>query len=108
MSFQIDVFAYFCLSGRSYEIVPNSFLLEDFFGHPDSRYGIRPTGVEGKVSDGFDQLVLRYAIFTRPREMRMELFRAVHGNERGHRNQASVTLRQLRSLPNVCVEDVVG
>ena len=53
-------------------------------------------------------LLLRHAIFARLDEVRPELVWTVQGNQRGHSHQASVTLRQLRTLPDVAVQHVVS
>jgi hypothetical protein len=60
------------------------------------------------VSDGLDQLLLRNAVLTRPDEVRTELVWTVHGYECGHRDQTSVTLRKLRTFPDIAVEHVVS
>src|SRR2546423_8696364 len=71
----------------------SSFLLENFPGDPDGAYRVRPARVERQVSDGLDQLFLRHAVFARLDEVRPELVWTVHRDQRGHRHQASVTLR---------------
>jgi len=106
MAFQIDVFASFGIVRLLGRFVSGSLVLEDLFSYSDCRHGIWPSGVKGQVDDRFNQLILCYAVFARPREMRTELNWAVHSDESCNRYQASVTLRQLWALPNVSVKSV--
>ena len=54
-------------------IAGSLLFLEDFSGHSDGSYRVRPARVKRQMSDGFDQLVLRHTVFARLDEMRVEL-----------------------------------
>src|SRR5437016_2472178 len=85
-----------------------SFLLENFSGNVDGGNRVRPASVKRQVSDGLDQLLLCHAVFARPDEVRPKLLWTVQGNQRSHSHQAPVTLRELRTLPDVAVQHVVS
>lgn len=81
----------------------NSFLLENFLGHGDGAYRVRPARVERHVSNGLNQFLLCQTIVTRSRKVGAKLVGPVHRDQRSHRCQATVTLRELRTLPNVAI-----
>src|SRR5664280_3876324 len=70
-------------------------------------YGAGPTRVEGQMGDGLDQLLLRDPVLQRPGEVEPQLFRTVQRDQRGHRDEAAVALRQLGALPHVAEQDLI-
>jgi hypothetical protein len=60
------------------------------------------------VRDHLDQLLLRDAVLDRLKEVEVHLLGLAGRDERRARDQAAVAFRELRPLPYVAEEDVVG
>ena len=68
-------------------------LFEKLFCNQDGGHRIRPTGVERKVRNSLDQLLLSNSVLYGSPEMESQLVRAVQGNQRRDRDKAAVTFR---------------
>ena len=60
------------------------------------------------MGDHFLELRLRQAVIPGSREVVVELFGAAIGDQRGDGDEAAVPLEQLRSLPYVAEQNVIG
>src|SRR5664280_2929395 len=85
-----------------------SLLLEHVLGDVQSCDCTWPARVECKVRDGLDQLLLREAIVTRANEMRTQLVRTIQSDQGADGDQAAVALGELRALPHIPEQHVVG
>ena len=56
----------------------------------------------------FDKFILRNTVLDGARKMKIHLLGLAKRNERGARYQAAVSLRQLRTLPDVAEQDLVA
>src|SRR3954464_9031470 len=70
--------------------------------------GLRPAGVEGQVGDRLDQLLLGDAVVLCVLQVERELLGVAAGGQRGDGDEAAVARRQLRALPRVAEECVIG
>src|SRR5215469_12374823 len=74
----------------------------------DGRHRIGPAGVEGKVSDHFDQLFPSDAVLHCSWEVKVHLFRLAHRDECCAGDEAPIALRKLRPFPDVAEQHVLG
>ena len=72
---------------------------KDAFENRNGRHGARPAGVIGKMGGDLGGLRSGQPVVHLAVDMERQLFGLAHGNERGHRDQASVARRQCRSAP---------
>lgn len=66
--------------------------LEYAFGDGHRGHCLRPARVECQLGDRLDELLLGHAVIARERNMEVELLGIAHGNQGGHRDEASVPL----------------
>src|SRR5439155_17551930 len=81
---------------------------ENFSGHANRSHCARPARVKGKVRDRLDHLILRYAVVATAGQVRPQLVRTVHCDQRADRDQATVALREPRARPYVSKQDLIG
>src|SRR3979490_3591368 len=60
------------------------------------------------MSDRLADLLARNAVLQRAPDVAAQLVRAIKRDERGHRDQAAVALRELLALPDVAEQQLVG
>jgi len=85
-----------------------SGLCENLFGNRDRRHGVRPTGIERQVRDGFDHFGLGHAILARDPQVRAQLVGTIHRHQGADRDKAAVALGKLLAFPHVAIENPVG
>src|SRR5439155_7981048 len=73
-----------------------------------SGHRVRPAGVEREVRDELDDLLLGHAVLDGAREMEAHLLGLAGGDERRAGDEAPVALRELRPLPDVSEQHLVG
>src|SRR5882672_4425876 len=82
--------------------------LEDLRSNACRRHGGGPAGIEGHVGDDLADLVFGHDVGQRALDMALQLVTAVHGGQRGHRDETPVALGQAGTLPDVSVEDLLA
>src|SRR5438309_6017602 len=85
-----------------------SLLREQLFGARCGRHRARPPGVEREVGDELDELFLRHAVLDRSGEVEVHLLCLAGRDERRAGDQAAVALRELRPLPDVAEQHLLG
>src|SRR3954469_15140484 len=75
-------------------------------GHRGERLG--PAGVERQMCDRFDQLVFGGAVVLRVLQVEGELLGVSAGDQCCDRDEAAVAWRELRALPDLAEQNVVG
>jgi len=83
-------------------------LLEHLSGDAAGIHCGRPAGVKRHVGDQLRELILGYAVIQRTPKMAAKLVRAARCHEDGDRDQAAVSLRKLRPLPDIAVENIIA
>src|SRR3954452_23485404 len=102
------------ISGRAARRLPGggygcaSVAPEDLLGHGHRAHRLRPARVERQVGDRLDQLLLGRAVVLRELPVEGELLGVPAGGQRGDRDEAAFLRRQLRALPRLTEEHVVG
>src|SRR6266567_1254219 len=81
---------------------------EDLLGDGHRGHRLRPAGIEGQVGDGLDELLLGGAVVLGVLQMEGELLGVAAGSQRRDGDQTAVAWRQLRALPRLTEQDVVG
>src|SRR5256885_13890875 len=69
---------------------------------------LRPAGVERRVGDRFDELGLGEPVVFRVLQVEAELLGVPAGDQCSDGDQTAVARRELRALPDLAEQDVVG
>src|SRR6516225_10927661 len=69
--------------------------------HRRRRHGVPPAGVEREMRDDFGKLGRLDAIIERPVEIRRQLRGLITRDQRGDRDEATISRRQIRAFPNL-------
>src|SRR3954465_764262 len=72
------------------------------------RHRVRPAGIEGEVGDELDEFLLGHAVLDGAGEVEAHLLGLARGNERRAGDQAPVAFRELRALPDVAEQHLLG
>src|ERR671935_1124345 len=81
---------------------------KNLFGDERGAAGIWPAAIEGEVRDELDDLLALHAVVERAPQVPAQVVGLRERDERRNGDQAAITLRQARTLPDIAEYDLVG